>query len=70
MDNPRYMRVKETTSKTWPITGNKDMYNVTGGLVVFFTEKITVNNKVYLRTKFDTTNDYQRGIGIELLEER
>jgi len=60
MSQPRSMKLAVDTYKVDPKTGEKVSKTYQKGLEITFTTKITVNDVVYLRTEYDTSQNIDR----------
>lgn len=62
MESPRYMTLKRDVRKTQLSYMTSTGPVIDRGTRVYFTDKVTINNVLYLRTAYDSSPEFNRGI--------
>ena len=67
LDAPRKLTLNKDSTKTYPKTGAAASPVYRRGMTTTYSTKIYVNGTWYLRSTYDTTNKYEKGIPYSLL---
>ncbi|HEY1085845.1 MAG TPA: hypothetical protein VGE34_03930 [Candidatus Saccharimonadales bacterium] len=69
LETPRWFSLKTTAYKKEPLSGQNVDSPIASGTQLRFTTKIYINGTWYMRTEWDSTHGYMKGIPIEQLQE-
>lgn len=64
LDTPRWMVIKNDTTKVNPSTNDSDGVQLSAGIQLKFTSKVFARGAWYLRTEYDTSNKNDRAIPV------
>lgn len=70
MTEPRYFTLNSDSRKINPSTSQYSEETFPKGTRLFFSSKINIDNKTYLRTQFDTTNDNELTFPMDILVDK
>lgn len=69
MKTPRYMKAASEQNKLFPVTDGVDEQVIDNNQAVFFNESMVINNAQYLRSSWDSSNNFLRAIPRNKLSE-